>query len=92
MQSFKEAAEEAKEILDRRSGATPATSHFPLDFLNPPEGTSILASDAQPVQLVDKPDPPSVGDFSQQSPRRTLESLHSLARNPGIGFDRVGSH
>ena len=35
MQKFVRAAEEAKEVWDRRRNIEPNTSHYPVDFLDP---------------------------------------------------------
>lgn len=35
MQNFVRAAEEAKEVWDRRRNIEPSTSHHPVDFLDP---------------------------------------------------------
>lgn len=89
LQSFKQAEEEAKEILARRDGLTPATQHEPLDFLNPPKGASIAVKELEKGWLLNPPEPLTQSLAASIRPEQILQKLHSIARSPNPGVDRV---
>ena len=81
--------EEAKEILDRRRGVTPSTSHEPLDFLNPAKGASLVVVAQEEGWLLNAPEPLSNSVLRALDPHAMLQQLSQLACKPSDGIDKV---
>ena len=89
LQAFKQAVEEANEIFARREGLQPATSHEPLDFLNPPEGASLEVKEQEKGWLINAPEPPSKDLMATMSAQKIICELQKLACNPEAGIKKV---
>lgn len=80
------AVEEAKEVLDRRAGITPETSHHPVDFLDPSTYPSSSNSDSEGGAQPDlakadlRPQPLEREAARDIDSRKALEHLLAVAR------------
>lgn len=73
---FKRAVEEAKEILDARSGRPCTTTHDPVDFLRPETWPYISNED------MDYPEPATAKDYEVVTPSKALSWLRAQAVSP----------
>jgi hypothetical protein len=73
------AVEEAKEVLDRRQGRAPASSHGPVDFLDPCTWPEDLGLDPAALLL---PEPLQPGDLRAATAAGALEWLRLTAARP----------
>ena len=92
VQSFKQAMEEAKEILDRRRGVTPSTELEPLDFLNPAKGASLTVIEQEKGYIATAPKRLPEDLLRAVEPPAVLQELRLLACKPDSGIDKVGTY
>lgn len=80
-------------MMATRRGKTAATDHQPLDFLNPPEGASLVAVEGGKPEAPSYPgalEPLSQEAVAEVDPGAVLRQLRSLAVCSNEGVDRVG--